>query len=360
MKTVILNDRFFQKEFKPLNSISNLKGGIMKTTAKCVLYLAIVMFVLSLSTVLFAKDLKDLRGVQLLDGTVIHGKVIESNINQVVIEKKDGNRVSVKFDNVSNFIYEGQPGEKTTSIVPMARQTWEIAPELSYIEYREPHVMSEKGPMFGIGVAYSYHDGVMIKVAGRFSYGLVDYENSGHLNNIEDRIFEFRALGGYDFKVSSSFTVTPFIGFGYRYLKDNMGGDITSTGAYGYDRESNYYYSPIGIEAVYAFDKGWSAGVILEYDYFWKGTQKSCESDIDAGYNDIKNDQDGGYGLRGSIIIKKQSDRVFYAIEPFIRYWHIDKSDVKNETYYGYDTGYVVWEPKNNSTEIGLKFMIGF
>ena len=241
-----------------------------------------------------------------------------------------------------------------------ARHTWEIRPEISYIQYKEPDVMSEKGLMYGIGAAYSYHNGVMIKVAGRFSYGQVDYQNSGTLNNIDDIIFEIRALGGYDFKISSSFTMTPFIGFGYRYLRDDMAGRITSTGATGYLRESNYYYSPIGIEAANVFGKGWSAGVILEYDYFWKGMQKSYGSDVDAGYNDIENNQNSGYGVRGSISIKKQTDRVFFAIEPFIRYWNIDKSDVQNVTYFGSYTGVIAWEPKNESTEIGVKFVIGF
>jgi hypothetical protein len=219
--------------------------------------------------------------------------------------------------------------------------------------------MSQRGPMYGIDAAYSYHNGVMIKVAGRYSYGKVDYQNSSTLNNIDDSIFEIRTLGGYDFKISSSFTMTPFIGVGYRYLKDDMSGRITSTGAKGYLRESNYYYSPVGIEAVNVFDKGWSAGVILEYDYFWKGMQKSYLSNVSAGYNDIENNQNSGYGVRGSVIIKKQTDRVFYVIEPFVRHWNIDKSDVQNVTYYGtvIDRGL---EPKNESTEIGVKFMIGF
>ncbi|MFH1912035.1 MAG: autotransporter domain-containing protein, partial [Pseudomonadota bacterium] len=229
-----------------------------------------------------------------------------------------------------------------------ARHTWEIGPEISYIEYKEPDVMSQKGTMYGIGAAYSYHNGIMIKVAGRYSYGQVDYQNSGTLSNIDDSIFEIRTLGGYDFKISSSFTMTPFIGLGYRYLKDDMAGKITSTGAKGSLRESNYYYSPIGIEAVHVFDKGWSAGVILEYDYFWKGRQKTYLSNVLAGLNDIENDQNGGYGWRGSIIIKKQSDRVFYAIEPFIRYWNIDKSEVQNLTFRGAVIG-TAWEPKNES-----------
>ncbi len=235
----------------------------------------------------------------------------------------------------------------------------EIGPEISFIEYREPAVMKEEGTMIGIGASYTYHKGVMIKIAGRYSYGQVDYKNSGTINNIDDNIFEIRMLGGHDFNISNSLSITPFIGIGYRYLKDDAAGRISSTGHYGYLRESNYYYSPIGIEAVNVFDKGWSAGAILEYDYFWKGKQKSHLSDIDPGYNDISNDQNGGYCLRGSIKIKKQTDRVFFVIEPFITYWNIDKSDVQYQTYYGVVIG-TGWEPKNESTEIGVKFMIGF
>jgi hypothetical protein len=236
------------------------------------------------------------------------------------------------------------------------RHIWEIGPEISYIEYREPDIMSEKGLMYGIDAAYSYHNGVMIKVAGRFSYGQVDYQNSVTFNNIDDIIFEVRTLGGYDFKLSKSLTMTPFIGLGYRYLRDDMAGRTSPAGSEkGYLRESNYYYSPIGIEAANVFDNGWSAGAIIEYDYFGKGKQKSNFSTAVAGYNDVENEQNSGYGLRGSIMIKKKTARLFFAIEPFIRYWNIDQSEIQNLT--DYET---ILEPKNESTEIGVKFMIGF
>jgi hypothetical protein len=258
----------------------------------------------------------------------------------------------------STFSLAQSENTKSDTSLPRleVRHIWEIGPEISYIEYREPDIMSEKGLMYGIDAAYSYHNGVMIKVAGRFSYGQVDYQNSVTFNNIDDIIFEIRTLGGYDFKLSKSLTMTPFIGLGYRYLRDDMAGRISPAGSEkGYLRESNYYYSPIGIEAVNVFDNGWSAGAIIEYDYFWKGTQKSNFSTAVAGYNDVENDQNSGYGLRGSIMIKKQTARLFFAIEPFIRYWNIDQSEIQNLT--DYET---VLEPKNESTEIGVKFTIGF
>jgi hypothetical protein len=299
----------------------------------------------------------DYVGVRFNDGSVIYGTIIELNTDKVIILTKDNETITKKYDDVASFIKADE--KESPKTLSKSRHTWEIGPEISYIEYKEPDVMSEKGLMYGIGVAYTYRNGVMIKVAGRYSYGQVDYDGTGTINNIRNDIFEIRLIEGYDFKISSSFTMTPFFGFGYRYLRDDMAGRISSTGNKGYLRESNYFYSPIGIEAVHVFDKGWSTGVILEYDYFLLGKQKSYLSGVLAGINDIENNQKSGYGLRGSIIIKKQTDRVFYVIEPFIRYWNIDKSDVQDVTYSGTVIG-TAWEPKNQSTEIGVKFMIGF
>jgi hypothetical protein len=328
----------------------------VKSFKKNYMCLLIIVFVLLFNSVLFAQT-ENIRGIRFKDGSVIYGKIVEMNVNRLIILTKDNNTITKKFDDVASFIKSDE--KESPKTLSKARHTWEIGPEISFIEYKEPDVMKEKGTMVGIGAAYTYHNDVMLRIEGRFSYGKVDYQNSGTLNDIGDSMFEIRGLAGYDFRALDTVTITPFIGLGYRYLKDDMAGRITSTGAKGYLRESNYYYSPIGIEAVNVFGNGWSAGVILEYDYFWKGVQKSYLSNATAGYNDIENNQNSGYGWRGSIIIKGQSARAFYVIEPFIRYWNIDKSEIQNWTYYGTVIG-TAWEPKNESTEIGVKFMIGF
>lgn len=239
------------------------------------------------------------------------------------------------------------------------RHSWKVGPELSYIEYKEPDVMKEKGVMFGVGAAYSYHNNVMFNADMKLSYGQVDYQNSGTLDNIDDYMMEIRAVGGYDFKLTESLLLTPFIGFGYRYLRDDSSGRMTSDGSWGYLRESNYFYSPVGVTLTNDFNKSWVIGLTVEYDIFWKGRQKSYISDVSYGYSDLENDQKSGYGLRGSLLIKKIVGRMSYSLEPFIVYWNIDKSDIQNITYNGVLWGYG-WEPENNSTEVGLKFTVGF
>ncbi len=254
------------------------------------------------------------------------------------------------------FMFVGVGSIFAGSLQKQKHNTWESGFDISHIKYEEPGVnMKEQGIMWGVGGSFTHRDNWMLKAEGSFSLGLVDYSSpSGEMDSIHDYMLEVRGLVGKDFPILKATILTPYIGFGYRYLNDDASGMTTSTGKRGYERESNYYYSPIGVETITELENGWSIGATLEYDYFWKGIQKSHLSDTDSGLSDLKNDQKGGYGLRGSI--KFQKNR--YVIEPFIRYWDIDKSEVQKITYHG-TYGYA-WERKNNSTEIGIKFAAKF
>ncbi|MHC4122289.1 MAG: outer membrane beta-barrel protein [Planctomycetota bacterium] len=239
---------------------------------------------------------------------------------------------------------------------PAEEQAWELGTEVSYIKYDEPNVMEEKGIMYGICGSYTCrYDSYMLRVEGKYSYGQVDYENSGTKDNIDDYIFEFRCLVGEGFSISETTTCTPYAGFGYRYLNDDLAGK-TSTGANGYEREQEYFYSPVGIETVTELENGWSIGVTLEYDIFWNGGNESHFSDITPAYNDLEFDQDKGHGCRGSIKFQKKAEKLNFIIEPFLRYWHVKESDsdllIATSTYYV--------EPKNTSTEYGIKFAAKF
>ena len=262
------------------------------------------------------------------------------------------------------FSSEKQPFQaqqsESSSGKKQQKEVWEIGTELSYIKYEEPDVMDETGTMFGIVGSYIYRDNGMFKAEGKWSYGQVDYDGQLQdgtpytISGIDDYMLEIRGLAGYDFSVLKTITVTPYVGFGYRYLNDD-----TSIDAAGYERESNYFYSPIGIEAINNLKDGWSLGAKVEFDIFWAGIQKSHISDIAAGLNDIKNDQEDGYGVRGSIKIQKEGDKIDFLIESFLKYWNIGESKTSDITYNGSYIGYG-YEPKNNSIEIGGKLAVKF
>lgn len=263
---------------------------------------------------------------------------------------------------------------------------WEAGPEVFYFKYKEPGLMQNAGMMYGLMGSYTYHSGVMLRGEGRYAYGKVDYSSvdTGDTDNDDNYILEFRGLLGYDFPfVSENYSyvcpslgdsvITPYIGIAYRYLNNDSTGKQTTTGHWGYERESNYFYSPIGIEALTAFDNGWRVGAKFEYDLFWNGRQISHLGDVTDydstwGYytfaaEDVKNDQDKGYGLRGSLRLEKESEEFDFIIEPFIRYWNIKKSDEVTRTTIssnGWLLSEVGYEPKNTTLEYGCKFALKF
>jgi len=243
---------------------------------------------------------------------------------------------------------------------PLKRHTFELGPEVSYIVYKEPGQMKERGMMYGLIGSYSYHNKIMLKADAKGSWGKVDYSNSGKIDNLEDYMLEGRGLVGYDFPIAQVHSITPYVGVGYRYLNDDGSGKISSTGARGYERESNCIYSPIGMEFSIHLGNGLFATEILEFDYFWWGKQKTHLSDIDPGYNDPENRQRKGYGLRGSMTLKKKFEKVGFEIGPFIKFWSLKKSDTEPIKFNGSFTGLYLFEPKNNSTEFGVKLSVTF
>jgi len=252
--------------------------------------------------------------------------------------------------------------------------TFDFGTEASFIRYAEPGIMREKGYMWGAFGSYTYRtsdnahikkfsdmlsDGSkvnMFRLDGNFSWGEVDYESeeTGKIDDITDYLFEVRGSMGYDIPIDRV-RITPYVGLGYRYLHDDTGGLTSTTGHLGYERESKYFYLPAGVETHIELSKMWVFETVFEYDFLLDGTQISHLGDAEPGIDPIKNDQNDGYGLRGSFKIIRKNKNVDFFVEPFVRYWNIENSELQNITYYGDPIGWVGLEPKNNSTEYGIK-----
>lgn len=246
----------------------------------------------------------------------------------------------------------------------------EIGLETSHITYDEPNVMEQEGMMYGANISFTYrgwlpplslgNDKSMLRIEARGSYGQIDYTSvsTGSIDDINDYMIEIRGLGGYSFFISERSVVTPYVGYGYRYLNDDMAGKTSTTGAAGYERESNYYYIPIGMEGITVFESGCSVRIKLEYDYFCHGIQRSLLGTL-PGYVDVKNNQGDGHGYRASVRFQRKGERIDFFIEPFIRYWSIEESENAYYNYYGI-IPMVAVEPKNNSKEFGLNVAIEY
>lgn len=237
----------------------------------------------------------------------------------------------------------------------------EIGLTVSQYEYKEPDIsLSDKATKFGIDYngALALSDDWFLRGDLRYATGKVDYSSStsGTKNGNPDWYYEIRGVAGKDFQ-AGNYVYSPYVGLGYRYLFNDMRG-LSSTGAAGYRRESNYYYMPIGVTHRMSLESQARLATNVEYDYLLRGRQFSQTSDT-VGYNgitratDATNKQSGGYGFRLNVMYETSN----WSAGPYLTYWHINQSDTT--TVYGTQAGVnytlLAMEPKNNTTEFGVK-----
>lgn len=273
------------------------------------------------------------------------------------------------------------------------RNSLEMGIEWFDYTYREEGFMKLDGTMAGVYAVYTHRQAEpqeqartwrelfkgskyalfdMIRLDTRFSRGDdIKYIGSGVNEDETHWAWESRAVIGYDVAMKDNVTITPYIGLGYRYLMDDNGGETIyygHTGYWSYDRESKYIYMPIGFDIVRKLADRWTIGLNFEYDIFLDGEQTSHFEDGPAGsnYDTMVNEQDEGYGLRGSLRLVREGNRVDFVIEPFARYWHIKDSDIAFKTrdgqYIEVSPGYYLagLEPNNRTWEFGIRAGIRF
>ena len=71
-----------------------------KKVRACALIVALVLFSYTFSLA----QTENIKGIQFKDGSIIYGRVIKINVNEIQIEKKNGEIISRKFDDVEIFI----------------------------------------------------------------------------------------------------------------------------------------------------------------------------------------------------------------------------------------------------------------
>jgi hypothetical protein len=263
-----------------------------------------------------------------------------------------------------------------------AEHNFSIAYEMENYKYQEPGLMSLSGIKRGLCAQYvitrkdNPKNNTDLKsffvLEGRYLTGNVDYDGSYQngtpvkFYDIKDYYYEGRLVGGGSIPLSARIELAPYFGFAYRRLTNNLG----DVGFAGYDRISQYIYSPLGFKTNYKAGKGWTFSLKTELDLLWSGRQTSNMGVRDiyiknVGYKKfnfgaVKNNQNNGYGYRLYGKIQKDFKRISLFMEPFIRGWHISDS----ETAYYVDTTknyqISIIEPENKTREAGIKAGIYF
>ncbi|HET9735838.1 MAG TPA: hypothetical protein VFP62_11250 [Burkholderiales bacterium] len=229
---------------------------------------------------------------------------------------------------------------------------WELGGQLSDYRYEEPGTMTLEGARIGLVGAYTATVGpsrTFARFEGRWSYGELEYQGSGVLTGVPDHIVEARLLAGRDY-ASGSVLWSPYVGAGFRYLHNDLRG-VTSTGAIGYRRESNYFYLPLGVTLRMRVAEGWVFAPQLEYDVFVRGVQRSYLSDTGLGFADVSNRQDKGRGYRVQLMFESRR----WTLAPWLHYWDVEDSELQPA-----GLGLLVYEPANTTREAGLELRYRF
>ena len=214
--------------------------------------------------------------------------------------------------------------------------------EVERWDYEEPSFMSKTSAPALIGMAVESY-GVQGERSQFYSLrghlGQTNYRSisTGRLDRTP--LYRMQLETGLIRPVSQSLDL--FYGLGFRWLYDAAGGRLSSTGHAGYDRESSYFYLPVGFRI--PFSQGSMRG---QYQIFVQGTQVSHMTDIPGGLSNLSNKQTHGYGYE----LTYQTDQTFGV---YVRYWSISDSSINQ---YRTDSGPVnAYEPANSTLELGLR-----
>jgi hypothetical protein len=190
-----------------------------------------------------------------------------------------------------------------------------------------------------------------------YNNGPVKYSGSGTASGIPQYYVNFKAALGHDFAFNG-FVLSPYIGFGYRYLDQAFGGTTTSTGAPGYDRQSTYNYIPIGvIHRTSVNDNKAKLETTLEYNYLISGNQFSGFASANPALSNQNNAQNSGYGINLTILYKQDQ----WGFGPYYKYWNIADSQTNSTNFVASGIRYSgIYEPANTTNEFGLKLTYSF
>jgi hypothetical protein len=247
---------------------------------------------------------------------------------------------------------------------------FQVAPEVYFFRYEEPDIMKDEGIFYGVTASYTHRrergrgdravSWSTFKVEGRVDWGQVDYDGAlmdgtpYEIENIDDFVAGIGLLWGMEWD-PTRFISGFHMGIAYRYLNDD-----TSFDPAGYEREANYIYLPIRLEATAGSRYPLQVAFLAEVDVLLFGLQVSHlgdtterpDPDVDPDAGNVYNVQLplSGVGAQGSIVLRYRSNPIDLAVGPFVRYWYISQSQESQ--------GFV--EPKNNTLELGLHMILRF
>ena len=229
---------------------------------------------------------------------------------------------------------------QNTSLSTASENTFGIS--ASSYKYNEPGFMKLNATKLGVDLSATIAPGAkwpnkpdswFYKAELSYFSGNADYTSpiSGTISNTPHWFYEARVLAGKDIDMGT-YVLSPYTGLGYRHLFNDLG----------YERTSNYTTLPIGLTHKVKLNDNSQLHTTVEYMHLLSGVQKV------QLIQSISMNQKNGFGLRLSML--KRQDK--WSMGPTLTYWNLGQSELGGLT--------PLYEPKNNTLEIGFKGAMHF
>ncbi len=231
------------------------------------------------------------------------------------------------------------------------KMSHELGVTASRYKYDEPGLVTIKANKIGFDYSGTYvfdsqwpnRDSWFFRGDLRYATGKADYSSSisGSIDNLEDWYYEVRGLIGKDFNLGG-YHLAPYVGVGFRHLYNDLRG-VSTTGARGYRRESNYTTLPIGVIHKMKLSGQSQLHTTVEYSHLLQGRQEAKLADANPALANVSLRQKSGYGLRFGTMVRFDK----WSVGPTLIVWRIKPSEIGGTP--------AVFEPKNNTVEFGVK-----
>lgn len=327
----------------------------------------VVSLMIFVHAVSFAQNEK-IKGVQFKDGSILYGRVIETNVNDIRIETEDGKVVSRKFNDVDYFIKENDVNAKEVSPAGQTSSTFQIGFTYFNFDYKEdidgPGKSTEYGWLPGVYFDYTFKrkSSVYAKVFLKYAAANITYDGSaesdeGDVYPLKDenqaaQMFKFETNIGYAIPIGRDFLIIPYLGYGYQWWKrgENRLIYMVSTDEFAASIEEVYrwHYIPVGIKAEYNITDKLNVAASAAANFMFYGEMAAKLSYIGGPDTDFTLGNRIGFYTEIPITYKFTRNMGISAT-PWYEHSAFGKSDVK----YG-----AVYEPSSRTDKYG--FNLGF
>ena len=233
---------------------------------------------------------------------------------------------------------------------------FEAGPEFSHHSLTEKmngtNVNKLRGGMIGVQGSWLFHMGRnFLNINPRYAASKQKYKNrfydeqsSGH-----NSLFEVRGTFGRDFDLMMDASISPYIGIGYRLLRNQAGKNYGNSASWGHLSGTNYLYLPLGFDTKLKVQDMWYAIFNAELDFILNASVRATRFTTKTETHTAK-----GLGFRTSLGLGIDFASLSLEGKPYYRYWSVDAS--------GHKCGFCGRhnQPKHSSSEMGFGVSLKF